>query len=425
MSRRELLRGLGVGAVLLSLPGCAARRRRASAATVVVVGGGYGGATAAKYLRLLSGNEINVVLIEPNLQFISSPLSNLVVAGQLELSDITRSYDELHRRHGVRIIHERCTGIDAPARTLRLERGGTLRFDRLVLAPGIEPMSDSVDGLVQARLAGRALSAWMAGPETVALHAQLAAMPDGGVFAITIPEAPYRCPPAPYERACLVADYFRNHKPRSKVLVLDANQDVVAMGALFKGAWRERYDGLLEYRNHYNAVAVDAKTLTVSFDVQADIRADVLNILPPVRAGALAINAGLANVNSRWCEVNFLTFESTAASGVHIIGDAVHAAPMMPKSGHMANAHAKVAASAIVAGLLEQPLNDRPMLTNACYSFVNSGEVIHSAAVYAFDHNAKTFMPVAAAGGTSAAPSALEATYARAWARNVWADVLS
>jgi hypothetical protein len=268
------------------------------------------------------------------------------------------------------------------------------------------------------------LSGWNAGEDTVALHAQLAAMPDGGVFAITVPETPYRCPPAPYERASLVADYFQRYKPRSKVLVLDANQDVVAMGALFKRAWQERYGGLLEYRNHYNAVAVDSATLTARFDVQADVRADVLNVMPPVRAGALAVAAGLANVDARWCAVDFLTFESVVARGVHVIGDSIRSAAMMPKSAHLANAQAKVAAAAIVAAILEQPPNPHPMLTNTCYSFVSAEEVIHSAAVYAFDNAARTFKPVAGAGGTSPAPSAAEAEYARSWARNVWADTL-
>jgi NADPH-dependent 2,4-dienoyl-CoA reductase/sulfur reductase-like enzyme len=375
-------------------------------------------------VRLLSGHAIDVVLIEPNPLFVSPPLSNLVVAGELGLADITRSYQELHRRHGIRVVHERCAGIDPGARTIRLEHGGTLRFDRLVLAPGIDAMSDAVDGLAQARVAGRVLSGWNAGAETVALHAQLAAMPDGGVFAITVPETPYRCPPAPYERASLVADYCLKYKPRSKVLVLDANQDVVAMGALFKRAWRQRYGELLEYRNHYNAVAVDAATLTARFEVQADVRADVLNVMPPVRAGALAVATGLANVDARWCEVDFLTFESRIARGVHIVGDSIRAAPMMPKTGHLANGHAKVAAAAIVASLLEQPPNPQPMLTNACYSFVSAAAAIHSAAVYGYDHAAGTFKTVAGAGGTSAAASATEAGYAHAWARNVWADML-
>jgi NADH dehydrogenase FAD-containing subunit len=424
MKRRNVLRGLGWGVAALALPACASWRKGAAAATVVVVGGGYGGATAAKYVRLFSDHTINVVLVEPSSQFVSSPRSNLVVTGELELADITRSYDDLHRRHGIRIIHERCTGIDPDARTISVARGGPLRYDRLVLAPGIDAMSGAVDGLEQARHAGRILSGWSAGADTVALRAQLAAMPDGGVFAITVPETPYRCPPAPYERASLIADYCRKYKPRSKVLVLDANQDVVAMGALFKRAWQQRYAGLLEYCNHYNVVSVDAATLTARFDVQADVRADVLNVMPPVRAGALAVAAGLANVDARWCAVDFLTFESSVARGVHIIGDSIHSAPMMPKSGHLANGQAKVAAAAIVAAILERPPNRHPMLTNTCYSYVSADQVIHSAAVYAFDDAAHTFKPVTGAGGTSPAPSAAEAEYARAWAGNVWADML-
>ena len=294
-----------------------------------------------------------------------------------------------------------------------------------MLAPGIEPMYSAVDGLAQARLAGRVVSGWSAGAETAALQAQLAAMPDGGVFAITVPEAPYRCPPAPYERASLVADYCRRFKPRSKVLVLDANQDVVAMGTLFKRAWQQRYGDILEYRNHYNAVGVDSATLTARFDVQADVRADVLNVMPPVRAGALAVTAGLTNVDARWCAVDFLTFESEVARGVHIVGDSIHSAAKMPKSAHLANAQAKVAAAAIVAAVLEQAQNPHPMLTNTCYSFVSADDVIHSAAVYEFEDEARTFRPVAGAGGTSPAPSVTEAEYARAWAGNVWADTLA
>ena len=193
---------------------------------------------------------------------------------------------------------------------------------------------------------------------------------------------------------------------------------------LFKPAWADQYPNLLEYRNHYNAVAVDSDSLTVRFDVQEDVKADVLNVLAPVRAGALAVQAGLANVNGRWCEVDYLSFASTRARNVHVLGDSIQAAPMMPKSGHMANAQAKVAAAAIVATLLEQPIDPHPMLTNTCFSFVNAREAIHSATVYEYLEAAGSFRPVHGAGGTSAAPSALEASYALSWARNVWADML-
>ena len=418
-----MLQSLGAGAAL-GLPACASRKLAPSAARVVVVGGGYAGATAAKYLRLLSDQAIDVILIEPNGQFISPAMSNLVISGELRLSDITCSYDDLQRRHGVRLVHDQVTSIDTDRHTVALNHGAAIRYDRLVLAPGIEVLLDAVEGLGDAQAAGRIVQAWSAGSDTVALNRQLLAMRDGGVFVITIPEAPYRCPPAPYERASLVAAFLQRYKPASKVLVLDANQDVSAMGSLFKQAWADQYPNLLEYRNHYNAVAVDPHSLTVRFEVQEDVKADVLNVLPPVRAGALAVQAGLANVNARWCEVDYLSFASTRARHVHVLGDSIQAAPMMPKSGHMANAQAKVAAAAIVAELMQQPIDPHPMLTNTCFSFVNAREAIHSATVYEYVAAAGSFRPVRGAGGTSPAPSALEASYALSWARNVWADML-
>jgi NADPH-dependent 2,4-dienoyl-CoA reductase/sulfur reductase-like enzyme len=418
-----MLQALGASAAL-GLSACANRKLAPSAARVVVVGGGYAGATAAKYLRLLSNQSIDVILIESKEQFISSAMSNLVISGELRLSDITCSYEDLQRRHGVRLVHDQVRSIDTDRHTVALNHGAAVRYDRLVLAPGIEVLLDAVEGLGDAQAAGRIVQAWSAGSETVALNRQLLAMRDGGVFVITIPEAPYRCPPAPYERASLVAAFLQRYKPASKVLVLDANQDVSAMGSLFKQAWADQYPNLLEYRNHYNAVAVDPHSLTVRFDVQEDVQADVLNVLPPVRAGALAVQAGLANVNARWCEVDYLSFASTRARHVHVLGDSIQAAPMMPKSGHMANAQAKVAAAAIVAELMQQPIDPHPMLTNTCFSFVNAREAIHSATVYEYVAAAGSFRPVRGAGGTSPAPSALEASYALSWARNVWADML-
>jgi len=423
ISRRRVLQALGAGAAL-GLPGCASVRHPPSAAKVVVVGGGYAGATAAKYLRLLSNHAIDVILIEPKEQFISPALSNLVIGGELQMSDITCSYQQLQRRHGVGLVHDQVASIDTDRHTVALKHGAPIRYDRLVLAPGIEVLLDAVDGLSEARAAGRIVQAWSAGSETEALNRQLLAMRDGGVFVITIPEAPYRCPPAPYERASLVASFLQRYRPASKVLVLDANQDVSAMGSLFKQAWAEHYPNLLEYRSHYNAVAVDPHSLTVRFDVQEDVRADVLNVLAPVRAGALAVQAGLANVNGRWCEVDYLTFASTRARHVHVLGDSIQAAPMMPKSGHMANAQAKVAAAAIVAEFMEQPIDPHPMLTNTCFSFVNASAAVHSATVYEYVAAVSSFRPVHGAGGTSPAPSALEGSYALSWARNVWADML-
>jgi sulfide dehydrogenase [flavocytochrome c] flavoprotein chain len=250
-------------------------------------------------------------------------------------------------------------------------------------------------------------------------------MPDGGVFAIAIPEAPYRCPPGPYERASVVAAYFKREKPKSKVLILDANQDVTSKPGLFKKAWADLYPGMVEYRPQHKAVAVDARAGIVKFEIQDDVKANVLNVLPPMRAGALAVQSGLANANGRWCQVNFIDFESTAAKDVHVLGDSIQIAPGMPKSAHMANSHGKVAAAAIVAQLSGLELDTEPMLTNTCYSFVDERNVIHVASVHQYVAADKTFKTVAGSGGVSAQRNEAEGAYALAWAKNIWADTLA
>jgi NADH dehydrogenase FAD-containing subunit len=322
------------------------------------------------------------------------------------------------RKHGVSIVRDRVAAVDVAKKTVRLAGGPEIRYDKLVLSPGVDLMFDGVEGLKQAQTDGRILQAWKAGPETVALTGQLQAMRDGGVFAIAIPEAPTAARPA------VVADYLKANEPRSKVLILDANPDVTSKGPLFKKAWSELYGGLVEYRSQHKAVAVDPRTNTLKFDVHDDLRADVLNVLPPMRAGAIAVQAGLANANGRWCEVNYQTFESTAAKDIHVLGDAIQIAPAMPKSGHMANGHAKVAAAAIVAQLSCVEVDPKPMLTNTCYSFVSSSEVIHVASVHEFVAAERTFKTVPGSGGVSTARSQLEASYAMSWARNIWADSL-
>ena len=243
MKRRQLLQAGLAGGGWLALAGCAAPGSGApESARVVVVGGGYGGATAAKYVRLLSDYKIDVILIEPQQSFVSCPISNLVVGGTRQLTDVTSSFDGLSTRHGVRRVRDTVSSIDSAQKTVTLAGGSTIRYDKLVLSPGVELMFDGVEGLREANASGQLLQAWKAGPETLALRAQLEAMPDGGVFAIAIPEAPYRCPPGPYERASVVAAYFKRAKPRSKVLILDANQDVTSKPGLFKKAWGEHLE---------------------------------------------------------------------------------------------------------------------------------------------------------------------------------------
>lgn len=221
-----------------------------------------------------------------------------------------------------------------------------------------------------------------------------------------------------------MASYFKQAKPRSKVLILDANPDVTSKGPLFKKVWAEQYKGMVEYRGQHKATSVDVTTNTVKFDVQEDVKASVLNVLPSMRAGAIAVQAGLANANGRWCQVNYLNFQSTAAKDVHVIGDSIQIAPAMPKSGHMANSQAKVAAAAIVAELNGWEINTAPMLNNTCYSFVDAFNVIHVASVHEYVAAEKTFKTVAGSGGVSPAPNEQEGKYAWNWARTIWADTL-
>ena len=404
--------------------GLSARQARAAApARVVVIGGGYGGATAARYLRTWSRGAVDVTLVEPDAAFVSCPLSNLVVAGYRQMADITVPYDMLVRRHGGKHVRDLATAIDPAKRTVRLAGGATLAYDRLVLSPGVEMQTSAIAGL-SAPGGDQIVHAWKAGPETGTLRRQLAAMRDGGTFAITIPLAPYRCPPGPYERACLVADHLKQHKPRSKVLVFDANPDITSKGALFRQVWETRYRGMIEYRPQHETVGVDPATRTIRFDVQDDERVDVANLLPPQRAGAVAVAAGLATANGRWCEVDFLTMASRVAPDIHVLGDAVQIAPLMPKSGTMANQHGKVAAAAILQQLAGRAPDPAPLYTNTCYSFTSATEAIHIASVHRYDPTEQTMLTVPGSGGLSAAPSVLEGQYGLAWARSIWADML-
>lgn len=392
---------------------------------VVVVGGGYGGATAAKYIRMWSDGGVEVTLVEPNEAFVSCPISNLVIGGVRDIGYVTTPYSGLERNHGVKIVRSTATAIDPAARVVTLADGSKLTYDRLVLSPGIDFDYSTLGRMREPAMQSRVLHAWKAGEQTVALRRQLEAMPDGGVYAIAIPKAPYRCPPGPYERVCQVADYFKRAKPRSKVLVLDANEKVTSKEGLFKAAWNELYPGMVEYRPDTTAMDVDAAGRELQFEISDPVRADVINLIPPQRAGKIAVDTGLATANARWCEVDFLTFESKAAQSIHVLGDSIQVAPGMPKSGHMANQQAKVAAAAIVNLLAGKEPIASPVVTNTCYSFVSADEVVHVASVHQFDKDKRTFLPVPGAGGLSASRNRLEAITAIAWAKNIWADTLA
>lgn len=386
---------------------------------VVVVGAGFGGAAVAKYIRLWEPG-IEVTLVERNAQFISCPMSNLVLAGTRTMAELTQPLDSL-ARHGVRLLQAEATEVDLDKKQVRLRGASPLAYDRLVLAPGVDFQFEKIPGLADADRRGRVLHAWKAGPQTTELRARLEALPNGAVFAICVPRAPFRCPPGPYERACLVAHYFKQHKPRSKVVVLDANPEPVSKKALFLDAWKTLYPGLVEYRPRAELRGFDGARNMARL-AAGNFKADLFNVIPPQEAGRIALP--LINVNSQWVGVDFRTWESMEAPGVHVIGDAIAPAPGMPKSAFMANNQAKLVADAVIALMTGQPVNPQPILANTCYSFVSPTQAMHVASVHKWSDDQRTLMPVPGAGGLSPGPNELEGNYAWLWAQNIWADTL-
>jgi NADPH-dependent 2,4-dienoyl-CoA reductase/sulfur reductase-like enzyme len=387
---------------------------------IVVIGGGYAGATAAKYLRSWSNGSLDVIMVEPRTQFVSCPLSNLVLGGTKNINELTFGYDMLKSNHGIQWVSDEVVAIDTSDRVVKMKRG-ELAYDRLIIAPGIDFMYEQLPVLQSEEAQLAVPHAWKAGVQTVNLRKQLESMKDGGVFVISIPKAPYRCPPGPYERVSQVAFYLKNHKPNSKIIVLDANAEIISKKGLFTKVWAEMYAGMIDYRPNSSVVDVDVVAKTVKTEFES-VRADVLNVIPPQRAGKIAQIAGVANVDKRWCEVDFLTYESKIIPNVHLIGDSVSAA--LPKSAHMATSQARVCANAIVALMSNQLPDSAPVFANTCYSYVSDKMAMHVANVYRYDPN-KKIMVSAEGGGVSEKPSELEGNYAQAWAKNIWSDVLT
>ena len=425
-SRRDFIKTLGAGGALsmLGTAGCAMQPGKAAKAEVVIVGGGPGGATCAKYLKRFDP-AINVTLVEPSANYTTCFGSNWVLGGLARMDDIVQTYDALKSQYGVRIVKDSVTAIDADARKVTLAGGGSLAFDRLVLSPGIGFRWETVEGLDEST-AGTIPHAWKAGEQTRILRRQLEAMPDGGVFVMCAPGNPFRCPPGPYERAGMVAHYLKTHKPRSKVLILDA-KDKFSKQGLFQAGWKELYGDMIEWvpgSQGGMVTRVDPATRTAYSDGGLnEFKADVLNFIPRQKAGAIAHTAGLTN-DDGWCPVDQKTFESTVHAGVYVIGDA-SIAGAMPKSGHSANSQGKIAAAAIVQGL-----NDLPMVlpshVNTCYSLVGPKYGISVAAVYHYEEG--SIKGVQGAGGVSPADAgapfrAQEAEYARGWYASITQDI--
>jgi len=432
--RRSFLRLMGVGGVGASLAACgtqpagygSASSAGATAQTlakgkgrrVVVVGGGYGGTIAAKYIRMLD-KTIEVVLIEPNRQFVSCPFSNLYIGGLLpDLSTLTIGYEKLAANHGITMVHDTVTAVDAAKKTVTVS-SGSIDYDRLVLSPGVDFRAEELEGYDLASTPLVMPHAWKAGAQTLLLRKQLEDMPDGGTVVITVPLAPFRCPPGPYERASMIAMYLKQHKPKSKLIMLDANPDIVSKAGLFRKGWKKHYDGMIQYRGAQKVTAVNAKNRSVFIEGMEEVKGDVVNVIPPQRAGNIARTAGLIGPDKSWCPIDGTTFESTIQKSIHVIGDAC-VAGAMPKSGYSANSEAKVCATNIVALMNGKETTEMSGI-NTCYSYLSAKEAVSVAGVYAVKEG--KIIAVPNSGGVSPDLSEVEAVYASSWLRNILTEM--
>lgn len=424
VSRRNLLKGLGAASLIPLVSACSSLSKHSKkAGKVVVIGGGFGGATAAKYLKRFNP-ALEVTLVEVNPVFYTCPFSNLVLAGERKLEAIAHNYKELKEAYGVEVIHAKAEDVDAVAHTVTLAGGKQLHYDRLVLSPGIDFQWNAIEGY-DAAAAELVPHAWKAGKQTALLRQQLEAMNNGDNFVISVPENPFRCPPGPYERVSLVAHYLAKHKPKSKILILDAKDNFSKQG-LFMEGWKELYGKRIEWISKANdgkVVRVDAKRKEVETEFGNKYKAGVLNVIPPQKAGIIAQRAGVTNAGG-WVPVKPNTFEAELAQDIYVIGDASIAAPM-PKSGFSANAQGKVVAAAIVASLAGfDPVN--PTWSNTCYSLVGPSYGISVADVYRLENEKLVATP---GGGVSPLKASkafrkAEADYAHGWyaaiAQDTW-----
>lgn len=414
VSRRNFMKTVGLGAAAGTFPGILSAAT--SAPRVVVIGGGFAGATAAKYLKHWDSS-IDVTLIEPNAIYYSGILSNLVLNANISLQDIAFDYSALRSKYGINVVQQWVAEIDSAAHTVKLSNGDVLPYDRLIVAPGID--FEDVPGL-DSNLVPHA---WKPGDQTVLLKQQIAAMAAGGTFVMTIPKAPYRCPPGPYERACVVADYLRRNKPGSKVIVLDANPSIQAEKETFGHAFDVTYADTIEYITDANLEEVDS-TNKVAVTGMGNFSADVLNVIPNQRAGSIITTAGLNNHSSgRWADVNPLSYESTAVADIHIIGDSQGTG--QPKAGHIANAEAKVCADAIIRLFNGGQPYAAPMTNSACYSPISATEASWLTAVFAYDASSNSMQVVPGSFGEASSPSARNYRRMFDWSENLFADTFA
>jgi NADPH-dependent 2,4-dienoyl-CoA reductase/sulfur reductase-like enzyme len=414
-TRRDVARGITAVAAAAALPRPALAQ---SAARIAVIGGGFGGASCTRALRRLDP-KLQVTLIEPNRMFTACPFSNEVIGGLRELSQQQFTYDKI-AAEGVTVVAQAATAVDPQARTIRLSEGGTISYDRLVLAPGIEMRFDALPGYDEAA-SEKMPHAWKAGDQTALLRKRLEAMEDGGLIVLAVPAAPLRCPPAPYERACLIAHYLKTTKPRSKILILDA-KDAFSQQRLFEKAWKELYPGMIErigLSQGGRVTSVDPATNTIVTDF-GNYTAHVANVIPPHKAGRIAEIAGAAD-KTGWCPIDPVTFASMLVPDIHVIGDACIAGGI-PKSASAANAQAKACAAAIV-NMISGKAPETPRLNGACYNTVAPDYAFSLTGIY--QPKQGQFAEVEVATSPVEAPPALrkqEADRALDWFRTITVD---
>ncbi len=426
--RRSFLKLMGLGGVGATLAAgnmpfahaavTASELSKSAGRRVVVVGGGFGGTIAAKYIRMMD-KSIEVVLIEPKKEYVSCPFSNLYIGGKLkDLSSLSIGYDKLAANHGIKLVHDMVTAVDAAKKTVTVS-GGTIDYDRLVMSPGIDFRTEEIEGYDLATTPLVMPHAWQAGPQTLLLRKQLVDMPDGGTVVITVPLSPFRCPPGPYERTNMIAMYLKEFKPKSKIVVLDANPDITSKGALFRKGWKKHYDGMIQYRSAQKVTAIDASKRSVFIEGIEEVKGDVVNVIPPQRAGQIARVAGLIGPDKAWCPVDATTFESTLQKNIHVIGDA-SSAGAMPKSGYSANSEAKVCATNIVALMNGKETTELSGI-NTCYSAISAKETVSVAGVYTVKEG--NIISVPGSGGVSPDLSEVETVYASSWMKNILTEM--
>ncbi len=352
--------------------------RGAAKAKLVVIGGGAGGGTVARYVAK-DAKDVEVTLVEANAKYTSCFFSNLYIGGFRSFESITHSYDTLAGEFGIKVVNDRATGVDPAKKTVTLQGGDTLSYDRLVVAPGIDLKYDTIDGYDE-QAAQIMPHSWQAGTQTLLLKRQILDMEDGGTFVIAPPPNPFRCPPGPYERVSMVAHYLKAYKPRSKIIILDA-KNKFSKQKLFTDGWARYYEGMIEWlpaEMTGGVKAVDPKAMTVMTDGET-FKANVANIIPAQKAGKIAHAAGLAD-DSGWCPINPATLESKMQAGIHLVGDAIIPGDM-PKSGFSANSQAKVCAMAIRAALTGSEAFP-PRFRNTCWSLITTNQGVKVGANY-------------------------------------------